>query len=162
MRLRTSAPPVAPHAFRLLCASRVLSVPERREPLLGVLSKTSPGDGTPAASPQAKHVFWAKMVGNGQQTAMVIGDSSLVLCENMTGQNLSVPDYLSGQYLVEPARQSVADAEELGIIARRRLTGIADFNVANRIALRYARDLHADDLKQSNFILVGAQEANPG
>jgi hypothetical protein len=123
-------------------------------------------------TPQANHAIWEKLLGNGQQTSVVSGDSSLVLYENITGQNLSVSDYVSGQYRVDTAPQSIIDPKELGLIARRRLTSIVDLNVAERIAqrpeaaqghviLRYARDLHVDDLKQSNYILVGALEANP-
>lgn len=124
------------------------------------------------AIPEVNHTFWTKLFGGAQQTVVINGDSSLDFYENITGQNLSLSDYISGQYRSEPAAQSLINPDELRKIARRRLTSVVDLDIADRISLRpeaprggvvlrYARDVHLEDLKQSNIILIGSQEANP-
>ncbi len=122
--------------------------------------------------PVANHALWQEFLDGRQNTLIVNGDSSLVLYENITGKMLTIGEYISGNYRDQVAPQDKTDAHLLRTIARRRLTSIVDLAIANRITgrpelvpghavLRYARDLHVDDLKGSNVILIGSQEANP-
>jgi len=122
--------------------------------------------------PETNHLLWQQLLDGPQNTLIVSGDSSLVLYENMTGKMLSLADYISGNYRDDVAPQDITDPHMLRTIARRRLTSIVDLDIANRItnrseftpdhvALRYARDLHVNDLKGTNVVLIGSQEANP-
>lgn len=123
-------------------------------------------------APEANHALWEELLDGQQKTLIVNGDSSLVVYENATGKTLSIADYISGNYRDEDAPQNEAEPNMLRTITRRRLTSIVDLDIANRITgrtelaanhvtLRYARDLHVDDLKGTNVILIGSQEANP-
>ena len=123
-------------------------------------------------APEANHALWEELLDGRQKTLIVNGDSSLVIYENATGKTLSIADYISGNYRDEVALQSEVGPHLLRTIARRRLTSIVDLDIANRITsryelapdhatLRFARDLHVDDLKGTNVILIGSQEANP-
>ena len=123
-------------------------------------------------APEANHSLWEELLDGPQKTLIVNGDSSLVIYENATGKTLSLAEYISGNYRDEVAPQNKADPHMLRTIARRRLTSIVDLDIANRImsrselapnhaTLHFARDLHVDDLKGANVILIGSQEANP-
>jgi hypothetical protein len=127
---------------------------------------------TVGGAPEANHALWEELLDGQQKTLIVNGDSSLVIYENARGKTLSVAEYISGNYRDEVAPQDQADSHMLRTIARRRLTSIVDLDIANRItsrselapnhvAFRYARDLHVDDLKGANIVLIGSQEANP-
>jgi hypothetical protein len=121
---------------------------------------------------EANHALWEELLDGRQKTLIVNGDSSLVIYENATGKTLSIVDYISGNYRDEVAPQSEADPRMLQLIARRRLTSTVDLDIVNhitsrselapnRVTLRFARDLHVDELKGANIILIGSQEANP-
>jgi hypothetical protein len=103
---------------------------------------------------------------------VVPGDSSLVLYENLSERDLSLPDYLNGEYRSDVDSEAAIDGHLLRKIARRRLTTVVDLELADRIThrpeafrdrvqLRYARDLHVEDMRHANAILIGADEANP-
>jgi hypothetical protein len=126
----------------------------------------------PLATPEPNHALWQELLDGKRNTLIVNGDSSLVLWENMSGKMLTLGEYLSGNYRDQVAPQDKTDPHTMRTIAHRRLTSIVDLAIANRItgrtelapghaALRYARDLHVDDLKGSNVILIGSEEANP-
>jgi hypothetical protein len=126
----------------------------------------------PLSTPEPNHALWQELLDGKRNTLIVNGDSSLVLWENMSGKMLTLGEYLSGNYRDQVAPQDKTDPHTMRTIARRRLTSIVDLAIANRItgrpelapghaALRYARDLHVDDLKGSNVILIGSEEANP-
>jgi hypothetical protein len=125
-----------------------------------------------ASTAQPNHALWQELLAGKQDTLIVNGDSSLVIYENVTGEVLSVADYISGNYRDQTVAQDKVDPHLLRTIARRKLTSIVDLDISKRIlgrpealpnhtTLRYARDLHVDDLKGANAIFIGSQEANP-
>ncbi|MDF2434962.1 MAG: hypothetical protein JWP44_4593 [Mucilaginibacter sp.] len=112
------------------------------------------------------------MFAEGQRTLFVPGDSGLVIWEGLTGRQLSLNEFLRGDYHKEPS----ADQQSVQFIAddlsKRRYTTVVDLEVLDflsraaksdlsRLQMRYARDLRPNDLKEGNVILVGANEANP-
>lgn len=127
-----------------------------------------------ATSPaEPNHILWSAL-GQTGHLLIVPADSSLVLYNNVTSHTISISEYISGQYRIQPSPESLITSDELGTIARRRLTSIVDLQVSNRILRRpemprdanqvsvvYARDLRLDDLKEGNAVLIGSQEANP-
>ena len=117
------------------------------------------------------HRLWASL-GGKNPLLVVPGDSSLAIYNNVTGRTAQISEYVGGQYRSLPEQQSVMTSDELGTIARRRLTSIVDLQAVNRILLRpeilneqasvvYARDLRLEDLKRADVILIGSTEANP-
>jgi hypothetical protein len=119
------------------------------------------------------HHLWT-VLSQEHHLSLVPGDSSLVLYNNVSESTVSISGYISGQYRAQPDTRAVIPADELGKIARRRLTSIVDLQMTSRILRRpeftdrakeisvvYARDLHVENLKTGNVILFGSSEANP-
>lgn len=122
------------------------------------------------------HPLWSRMFLEDQPTILVPGDSGLVIWEGLSGHKITLAEYLNGVYRTPTAPhtglQAIAGPTTLVNLASRRYTSIVDLRVSSyftgmassyrsKLAVRYARDLRPDDLKQGNVILVGAQEANP-
>jgi len=129
------------------------------------------------ASSESNRELWSRFFPDARQTLIVPGDSGLVLYENMSGRNLNISEYTAGKYLAEPLGEAKLNPEKPDpdamrkLVARRRYTSIVDLNMVTRLmqmgpvlpraSIRYARDLRAGDLKDSNAILLGTTEANP-
>jgi len=131
----------------------------------------------PPAAPESNRELWSHFFPDARQTLIVPGDSGLVLYENMSGRNLNISEYTAGKYLAEPLGEATLNPQKpdpdamIKLVARRRYTSIVDLNMVTRLmqmgpvlpraSIRYARDLRAGDLKDSNAILLGTTEANP-
>ena len=114
--------------------------------------------------------IWDWLTESPKPLLLVPGDSGSVIRQNLTRRSISVADYASGAY------QGIAAAafrpDVLEDLSGRRYTSFADLKFATRLAMlpqmprerfavRFARDLHVDDLKGANIILVGAPQGNP-
>lgn len=129
----------------------------------------------PAAPPT--HPLWSQIFLPQQPTLEVPGDSGLVLSHTFDQRNISLNEYLLGDYRTSTFNASTnplpSDIRSLRVeMANRRYTSIVDLDAAVRLAqiaqtlhsnlqVRYSRDLRPNDLKTGNVILVGAFEANP-
>lgn len=114
--------------------------------------------------------LWELLLESSRPLILVPGDSGTVIRQNLTGQPVHVAEYANGAFRqVTPARVDDALLQDLG---GRRYTSFSDLKFAARLAMtpglqpdrfsiRYARDLHVDDLKGSNLVLVGAPQGNP-
>lgn len=117
--------------------------------------------------------LWSELFVPGRQTLIVPADSSLVLFENLTGRTVQLPEYMEKSYLAGQTEIPSQVPEEIARrIAHRRLTSVADIELASRLlsvpeaatvapAIKFARDLQVGDLKGANGILIGAKESNP-
>lgn len=128
-----------------------------------------------AAPPQ--HPLWSQIFLPQQSTLQVPGDSGLVLSHTFDQRNISLNEYLLGDYRSSTFNASTnplpSDMRALRVeMTNRRYTSIVDLDAAVRLAqiaqtlhsnlqVRYSRDLRPNDLKTGNVILVGAFEANP-
>jgi hypothetical protein len=113
---------------------------------------------------------WDWLTESPKPLLLVPGDSGTVIRQNLTGHSISVADYASGAtHTVDTAALKKSVVEDL---SDRRYTSFADLKFATRLAMlpqiprerfsiRFARDLHVDDLKAANIILVGAPQGNP-
>ncbi len=125
------------------------------------------------AMPQLGREMWSALFSRDRSTIVVPGDNGLVLYEDMTGKTVSLHQYLEKDHSETVrdlfAQREGAVADNLG---ERRITTIVDLTVVDtlqRLAtslhaplqVGYARDIHLDELKNSNVILIGATEANP-
>jgi hypothetical protein len=119
--------------------------------------------------------FWSSLFPANGRTLIVPGDSGLVLYETVTGQEVTLADYVGGVYR-DPGRvkslPSGVSQELAQSLASRRYTSIVDLNIATQLshlpqwnpehsATVFARDLRPSEADSSNLILIGSKEADP-
>jgi hypothetical protein len=131
--------------------------------------------GTQARAPRLYDVFWRQMLESGRPAYLVTGDSGFVMLQDITGTELHLNDYVSGELEKKfPGFHLDSTRREgnYGVDRFSNYTSTADLSIAVGIAARaqhygrpikvqYARDMHMEDLKSSNVILVGGPHANP-
>lgn len=117
-----------------------------------------------------QHPLWSNFFAASKRTLVVPGDSGLVIWEGLEKKNLSLAEFLKGDFRTSSAANREQEiAEDL---SQRRYTSIVDLEAVQTLTkiatsrngdleARYARDLRMEDLKQYNVILLGAAEANP-
>lgn len=124
----------------------------------------------------AAHPLWGRIFLPDRPTLEVPGDSGLVLSYLVDKRNVSLHDYLSGEYRTRIGPAEGASKLDLAALradfVTRPYTSIVDLEVAvrlgqlaqeahSRLQVRYTRDIRPNDLKSQNVILIGAREANP-
>jgi hypothetical protein len=116
--------------------------------------------------------LWSQLFRKGQQTLIVPADSSLVVARLLSGREVPLSAYAGGQYRKDPECNKPCDPAMVSTVEELRYTSMSDLEFAVRIAhlpeaipdrteIRFARDLELKDLKESNLILAGSQEADP-
>jgi hypothetical protein len=122
--------------------------------------------------PAAKHPLWSTLFRPDQTTLIVASDTGLTSLQTLTGSNVSLAEYLSGDYRTHPTPPAGTTLEVAKVMASRRYTSIVDLDIVakfyqipgvphNRIQIRYARDLRPNDLKDEPVILLGSEEGTP-
>jgi DNA-binding winged helix-turn-helix (wHTH) protein len=120
----------------------------------------------------ARHQLWKELFNPKSRTVLVAADSGLVMFHGATRQNSTLAEYLSRDFSNQLEMLPAPRREETLWIANRRYTSFVDLELFDRLthlpealsanySIRYARDLSVDDLKSSNVILSGSQDANP-
>lgn len=119
--------------------------------------------------------FWSSLFPPTGKTIIVPGDSGLVLYETVTGQDVTLSEYLRGAYRdpnrIGPVHSTVSPAMTVSL-ASRRYASIVDFDISSqlshlpqwssqRASTIFARDLRPSDAEEANLILLGSKEANP-
>jgi hypothetical protein len=118
------------------------------------------------------HKLWSQMFQPDRQTLIVPADSSLVITRLLVGHQVPLADYAGGRYRQATACDKPCDLSMINTIEGLRYTSMSDLEYAvkvshlpeaipSRLEIRYARDLELKDLKESNLILAGSQEADP-
>jgi hypothetical protein len=125
------------------------------------------------SSPQTpSHKLWSQMFQRERQTLIVPADSSLVIARLLTGHQVALPNYAGGRYKQDPDCIKPCDLGLVRTVESLRYTSMSDLEFAvkithlpeaiqDRTEIRYARDIELKDLKESNLILAGSQEADP-
>jgi hypothetical protein len=131
------------------------------------------------ASALACLVFIALLVGGIlvrnrelRQMTPVPADSSLVITRLMVGHQIPLADYAGGGYRNSTGCDKPCDPRMVQTVEGLRYTSVSDLEFAvkvthlpetimERTVIRYARDLNLKDLKESNLIMAGSQEADP-
>ncbi len=122
-----------------------------------------------------ERTFWNSLFPANGRTLIVTGDSGLVLYETVTGREVSLSDYIDGNYR-DPDRAKTINSEAPGELtldlASRRYTSFVDLGVSEQLShlpewnskratTVFARDLRPADAANSNLILIGSREADP-
>jgi hypothetical protein len=118
------------------------------------------------------HKLWSQLFRSDRDTIIVPADSSLVIARLMVGHSIRLPEYAGGAYRQSPDCDKSCDLAMVHTVEEFRYTSLSDLEfavsigrvpeaIANRTVIRFARDLEIKDLKDSNLILAGSQEADP-
>src|SRR5579859_798495 len=138
--------------------------------VVGVRSaKRATADTLPSST---SHPLWSLLLRPNQRTIVVPSDTGLVMWQSATGQSIDLAGYLSGSYRAQSTGDIPTGQVTPADLAGRRYTSIVDLGIVkqltqiadtqkSRLVLSYARDVHVDDLKEANVILIGAAVANP-
>jgi hypothetical protein len=117
----------------------------------------------------AAHVLWAQMFANDRNTLIVPADSGLGILENLTHSQANVDAYISGSYF---AAQAGLDRKNLNGLSSQRYTSMVVLGICmalqrlpeftvDRTQIRYARSMTAEELRNSNVILLGSSHTDP-
>lgn len=114
--------------------------------------------------------LWQAMLTSPGVTYIVPSDSGFNLLEDIHHQALPLADYINGSYLALPLTSlnlhTSADlrSEEYTSYAGTKiilaLERLPQWN-STRDQVRFPRNLHLDDLKNDNVILIGSEDSNP-
>jgi hypothetical protein len=125
-----------------------------------------------SAQQTPSHKLWSQMFRPEQETLIVPADSSLVIARLMSGNQVPLAAYAGGRYRATPDCSKPCDQNMIRTVESLRYTSMSDLEFAvkithipeailDRTEIRYARDIELKDLKESNLILAGSQEADP-
>jgi hypothetical protein len=118
------------------------------------------------------HAMWLQLFQRDRNTLIVPSDSGLGILQNLSGHLVKVEEYANGSYLSEMPSPLGMNARNFNDLARERYTSVVSLNItsqltrlpefiADRAQVRYARSITAEDIKNSNVILLGSKHTNP-
>jgi hypothetical protein len=116
------------------------------------------------------HALWSSVLRADRDTVIVTADSGFGTLQDVLGRRLSLADYTNlqlGNLSLAPSEKYVTND-----LATQRYTSMTDLETAvalshlpevvtSRLAIRFARDLRMEDLKDDNIILLGSAYTNP-
>lgn len=119
----------------------------------------------------SSHILWGQLFDSKHLTYIVPADDGIVMFQNLTGHLVPLSEYVDRDYLSVKVPPSI-DPSNMADLEAQRYTSVTDLNAALRFSslpegrsdhtiVRYARELHMQDLKDSNAILVGSSYSNP-
>jgi hypothetical protein len=124
-----------------------------------------------ASSADPSHPLWARLFDKSHQTLIVPSDDGIVMIQNLTGHLVPLSEYINRDYLSLKSPYNI-DEQNMRDLDAQRYTNVTDLNAVMRFSrlpeansgqfmVRYSRDLHMDDLKDANVILLGSSFSNP-
>ena len=117
------------------------------------------------------HPLWAQLFDKNRQTLIVPSDDGIVMIQNLTGHLVPLSEYINRDYLSLKSPYNI-DPQNMRDLDAQRYTNETDLNAvlrfsrlpqagADHLTVRYSRDLHMEDLKDANVILLGSSFSNP-
>ncbi|MGA7312710.1 MAG: hypothetical protein WBX22_01955 [Silvibacterium sp.] len=117
------------------------------------------------------HPLWAQIFDTSRQTLLVPADDGIVMIQNLTKHSVNLAEYISRNYVFIKSPYNI-DTQNMADLDEQRYTSMADLDAVlkfsrlpearpERFTVRYARELHMEDLKDSNAILIGSSFSNP-
>lgn len=130
--------------------------------------------GTHARSPRAYDAFWKELFDQNRTTYVVPGDSGFAMLQDIVGTEVHLNDYISGdlEEKFPDFNLTARKGAKFGPDRFSNYTSTADLSITlgiaslaqrygGQIKIRYARDMHMQDFKGSDVILIGGPHANP-
>lgn len=173
-------PAIAPDALRRLETSRrrlliaLMALVLLCLLLAALALRTRTRSALQAAAPaqRGRTALWSSMFSGSGPTLLIAADSGLVMLHGLTGQNSNLSEYMNRNFHRQLAAASSLPPNVVLGIASRRYTSFVDLELFDRLThlpealpgrynIRYARDIHMNDLKSANVVLSGSQDANP-
>jgi len=159
-----SAPPAPRRPWLVLCFATLLV-------LAGLAIAWPIAHRVAAYRADPSHPLWVRLFDKSHQTLIVPSDDGIVMIQNLTGQLVSLSEYINRDYLSLKSPYNI-DAQNMKDLDAQRYTNVTDLNAvmrfsrlpeanAGQLVVRYARDLHMEDLKDANVILLGSSFSNP-
>jgi hypothetical protein len=124
-----------------------------------------------AHSADPSHPLWSRLFDKSHQTLIVPSDDGIVMIQNLTGHLIPLSEYINRDYLSFRNPYNI-DEQNMKDLDAQRYTNVTDLNAvmrfsrlpeanAGQLIVRYSRELHMDDLKDANVILLGSSFSNP-
>ena len=125
-------------------------------------------DGKPAVA-----AFWGDFLRYNQQTDIVLPDDSASVVEDITRRPVSLPDYLSREYMrqIQTSDLSADRKADLYQIYHHNLITFGGVRAAQQVLaeipapysryLTLTRYYTADEIKRDNVVLIGGKKSNP-
>jgi len=127
-----------------------------------------------AARGLPRNIIEQRIFASGFPLTVVTTDSSLVLLQNSLHTDISISDYVGGQYPSNVLAYSASAAQRATLenATAGRYTSLGDLTIAwqcedlaqqfnTPATLRYARYMSVRDFEKGNFILIGSRRGNP-
>jgi hypothetical protein len=139
--------------------------------LAGLAIAWALGHRASAHSEDLSHPLWAQLFDESHQTLIVPSDDGIVMIQNLTGHLVPLSEYINRDYLSLKSPYNI-DEQNMKDLDAQRYTNVTDLNAVMRfshlpeandgqLTVRYARELHMEDLKDANVILLGSSFSNP-
>jgi hypothetical protein len=124
-----------------------------------------------AYSADPSHPLWARLFDKSRETLIVPSDAGIVMIQNLTGHLVPLSEYINRDYLSLKSLYHI-DEQNMRDLDAQRYTNVTDLNAVMRFSrlpeansgqfmVRYSRELHMQDLKDANVILLGSSFSNP-
>jgi hypothetical protein len=118
------------------------------------------------------HPIWAELFRQNHNSLIVPADSGLGILQNLSGQTVSLQEYVNGDYVTDTKLPPGINPGALADLRQQRYTSVVDLDITTRIMqlpevsasrteIRYARSITTEDLKSSDVILIGSVHSNP-
>jgi len=119
----------------------------------------------------AVRALWGNFFDSGQETDLLLADTSFALAEDIMQRSISLTDYLNYSYKQFAAAPTLSEAQrrDLRLVLERNNGSIADFRVGQqilaldpgRLTLTFARQFTPDQAKDHSLVLIGSRQSNP-
>jgi hypothetical protein len=120
-------------------------------------------------------VFWSQVFAPHRSSLVITGDSGFAMLQEMTGHEVHLHEYVTGDLDTQFSSLPLPTSPRVGSFGASRFsnyTSTADLRMIVGLSrlpefqkaptqVRYARDVHMDDVKQANVVLIGGPRANP-
>jgi hypothetical protein len=121
----------------------------------------------------AMRAFWDQFLDAGNDTDILLADTSFALAEDIMHRKIALPDYLNYNYkhMAEDPALPEVQRDDLAQVLDRNNGSIADFQVAaqilaldkdrRRFTLESSRSYSPEAAKHHSLILIGSRQSNP-
>jgi hypothetical protein len=121
-------------------------------------------------APEPTKSLWSALFGGPANTYIVPADSGFNLLQEMSAHPLPLADYMKGRALNLPLPS--LDSHSAEDLRTQQFTSFIDLQIVaslerlpefapQRAILCFPRDLHQDDLKNANAVILGSEASNP-